>query len=171
MPSPAYRTWRGRIESGTFTHAQCRAFARNVRRMADGWYDPPPLRYNARTTLTCDEAEELCVWLAGKPVELEAEHAAKGLAWLRRYAHGLETPTGVRGGFPTGRVLPDGDFDRFTYGGGGYHLGDERWGHTVPLWNVNFHNGDQIRYAAFAWQGRPSFAGEWSYFRQTAVAS
>lgn len=164
MPSPAYRTWRGRIESGTFTHAQCRAFARNVARIADG-YDPRP---GDRSTLTYEEALELSALLADRPVALEVEHTAKGLAWLRRYGRKLAGPLGVEGSFPVERL--ERDFDRFLYDGGHVALGNDAWGYSVPEWLVKFQNGDEIRYAAFAWQGRPNYVGEWRYSRQ-AVAS
>lgn len=142
-PSPACRRWIDRIDTGTFTQSECRAFARNVFPVAaPGFLRLPPV-----TTLTADEAETLVGTILTDGVRLTAEHAAIGLAWLHRY--GARPSTWWGRPFPTDRLAT---FSHFTFHGIGWDPDDHGYS-SVPLYRVHFTDGGRsIDYWRRAWQ-------------------
>lgn len=158
------REWARRIESGTFTHAQCRAFAKTVIAMAEDG-----ALYYAKTSLTQAEARELVRELRRRGgVNLTDDHTAKGLAWI-----GLDVdkvPTSLRSYYATLRkgrnrdAFPEWvreEFSRFSFDGYAHRLrnGLGEVAHRVPVWRIHGARGQTLDYYAVPWQsGAESFA-------------
>lgn len=133
-PSRIARVWRGRIDSGRFSKAECLQFTQAVVRVAAGYS-----ARGKRTNLQPWEAHELVAYLRGRGgVSLTPDHTAQGLAWLQR--HGPRVL-----GVPAGLVRLFGSF--------GYH-GEARvdGGSTLPVWRVHLTDGRAFDYYNAAWQ-------------------
>ena len=125
--SPAAKRWRKRIGAGVFEHGQVRSFAYLPARMAEGL---TPCGTGARdTTLTAEEAVDLCALLAANPVRIPDELTETGRRWLERWS-AERLP-----GFPTDRLR---DFSHYTYAGEHAPTGPY---HSVPVWRVHFTDG------------------------------
>lgn len=139
--SKAYRTWLARIHSGTFSHAQCRAWCRTVYAIAIGERDD----YGQRSNLTENEAQRLREQFPGTGISLESEHTAKGLAWIREKRNADQLPAWATE-----------CFERFTFTGRAYDLNEERNGSYrrayVPIWRIHATDGRWLDYCAAAWQ-------------------
>lgn len=73
--SKSYREWGKRIESGTFTKAQCSAWCNRVQRAADD-------QCFAASSLTVEEANDLIARLRSVGgVRIESDHAEQGMMW------------------------------------------------------------------------------------------
>lgn len=141
--SPAFRRWSARIDTGTFTHSQCRAFAKLPARMAGGFdvRGDGSVGNRHATTLTEDEASRLVARINVTSMRLEADHTAAGLRWLERY--GASARIWGEFPFPVDR-LPS--FSHFTYAG---EHADAGWYRSVPVWRVHFtDDGPWLTYCA-----------------------
>lgn len=132
MTSSIFRTWRKRVESGTFTKAQCNRWAKVGSRLAFGdeisqWTDTG--------NLTADEAAEInrLIRLAGG-MRLTEEHDRQGREWLRQY--------GVKRLGITKEMAEQ--VDHFTYDGLNRL--------SRPVWTVHTTDGRKWRYFSLAWQ-------------------
>lgn len=139
-PSRAFRTWRDRIDSGTFTRSQAQAWANTAGYLLAG--ETPRKRCN----LTAEEAMRLADMLGSTPVALDSADTARGLDWLTRHGRWLADRMGAVDSFPVAELA---SFDRFTFDGsaevddsGGIH--GARW--AVPVWTVHLTDGRTLRY-------------------------
>lgn len=130
-----YRTWLERIDSGTFTAAECRQWCQAVARLAA--HEPPR---GKRTNLETAEAERLWDRLHDQGgVRLTEDHETQGRRWLEKYG------TKVLG-IPADVLAL---FDHFSFHGDA-HL--DGWATSLPIWRVHLTDGRTFDYYNQAWQ-------------------
>ena len=139
--SQAFKDWSSRLESGLFTHSQCRAWCRTVVATAngDGWY--------VQSSLTVPEASELRARMRIRGgVEITAKHADTGRAWLRKNERRLKLPAGIVDNIAGFRFMGDAE-----------NIGTVHRSHYIPVWRMFLTDGRTYDYAASAWQSGDTF--------------
>lgn len=144
MSTSAYRNWQERIDSGTFTKAQCGQFARAVFRLAEG-----EEARGFRTTLTADEAQRLVAALKARGgVRLTQEHTEQGLSWITKYgAKVVGLPSEAVDGFSHFLFVGNAVIDRYM---------------TAPIWRIVLKDGRCIDYWTTAWQAGNDNGWSWT---------
>ena len=143
--SRAFMEWARRLESGTFTHSQCRQWCRVVIPTSRGE------EHYSRSSLTRPECTELRTRMRIRHgVGITEEHAAKGRDWIRKNARRLGIAPEIAENIAGFRFLGD-----------GYDIGNRFRSYYVPVWRLRTTDGREFDYAAPPWQAR---AGAESFY-------